>query len=143
MKTFNVDVEKQIIKVALEMDLQTDLIGGLAALADGRQLVVTIEQNQRELPLDEPPADHAQGDLFADADVRDLINRHAAVMADLRLLDEDDQDGDLKDEGEALCREIYERGLTLVGEQQSGVWRWVETATGEIVESEPITAEAE
>jgi len=143
MKAFAVDVDKQQIKVSLELPLQLHLVNGLGSLADGQQLAVTIEENQRELPLDTPPADSGQGDLFdEDDDTQTLIDTHAAVMDDLQRLGEDDQDGTLKEEGEALCRALYDRGLTLVG-PQDGIWRWVITATGEAIDSSPIVREAD
>jgi hypothetical protein len=134
MKAFAVDVDKQQIKVSLELPLQLHLVNGLGSLADGQQLAVTIEENQRELPLDTPPADSGQGDLFdEDDDTQTLIDTHAAVMDDLQRLGEDDQDGDITAELEAVIRELYSRGLVLQEANADGTFKWIDQETGEVV----------
>ncbi len=160
-----------IIQLQVEMCFREHLARELAGMTNGEQIVLTMEPNQKTIPFEQadggdaeeaprenpgqllllPAGDVADADAeevddgvgdLANVETADLIKRHAEAMADLREAGEADPDGDIEEEVKAIIDELYERGLVLQEARDDGTFKWVDKATGEVVEANDDAVEA-
>lgn len=104
--------------------------GEAAPQANPNQLLLLPASAVEDAESEE--VDSSEADL-ANVETVDLIKRHADAMADLREAGEDDQDGDITAELEAVVRELYSRGLVLQEANADGTFKWIDQETGEVV----------